>query len=277
MGFVLLIMVWCAGSINQTDSDPSFKSIIQHFATCTTQSTSNQREFAVYINAEFAAKKLAPALCDNPVVSKQFGQVTVYWDSGDNQVLQFVGKGIADLAQVKQNMMDAIKAESTYGYEEVASYPDYSAYLIAMREKPQITKEYLLGKHLGLVDYPTSRSGHIIPIRMLKSLNLSPDNMRITYANSHSELRHLLTSGQVDIISSYWQKNDESILLKNYITPIDETIKGSKWYMKMETKNIDLYCAVQQVLLELAHQQSHSYFSQLQLVPQCKGNANAAH
>ncbi|WP_416306019.1 PhnD/SsuA/transferrin family substrate-binding protein [Neptunicella sp. SCSIO 80796] len=255
---------------------PQLKPVIHHFAACDTQTSNSQQELIVYINAELAARQLANSLCANPVVAKQFGKVRVFWNSGENQVLQFVGKGIADLALVKQNMMDAIKAESTYGYEEVASYPDYSAYLIAMREKPQITKEYLLGKRLGLLDYPTSRSGHIIPIRMLKSLNLSPDTMQITYANSHSELRHLLTSGQVDIISSYWQQNDETTLLKNYITPIEERIHGSKWYMKMETRNVDLYCAVQDVLVDIATQQANGYFSQLKLVPECPGRKNAA-
>ncbi|MBC3765380.1 PhnD/SsuA/transferrin family substrate-binding protein [Neptunicella marina] len=243
---------------------------------CQTQGNNQSTKLIAYINDQQVANKLSRLLCSNSVVAKQYGAVDVYWSTGEDQVLQFTGKGIADLALVKKNLMDAVKAETTYGYEEVGSYPDYTAYLISLREKPVISKEYLLGKRIGLVDYPTSRSGHIIPIRMMKSLGLSPNNLHIQFASNHAELRELLTSGQVDLISTYWQETDQDTLFKNYITPIDEQIKGSTWYLKMDTDNVDLYCAIQQVLATIAKQTQSSYFKQLTLTGNCDENLNTA-
>lgn len=239
---------------------------------CQTSGNNHSNKLVAYINDKQVANKLGTLLCNNNVVAKQYGAVDVYWSTGEDQVLQFIGKGIADLALVKKNLMDAIKAETTYGYEEVGSYPDYTAYLISLREKPVISKEYLLGKRIGLVDYPTSRSGHIIPIRMMKSLGLSPTNLDIKFASNHAELRELLTSGQVDLISTYWQETDQDTLFKNYITPIDEQIKGSTWYLKMDTENVDLYCAIQSILATIATQTNSSYFKQLTLTSSCHDN-----
>ncbi|WP_143452248.1 PhnD/SsuA/transferrin family substrate-binding protein [Lacimicrobium alkaliphilum] len=248
---------------------PEFSPVIQRHTECSTEQNGNSSALILFINTESVARNLSRALCANSVVGKQFGSVKAFWSHSEAQVLQFVGKGVADLALVKENLLEAVQGETTYGYKMVAAYPDYSAYLIAMREKPVISKEYLIGKRLGLLDYPTSRSGHIIPIQLFKSLNLPLDNMQITYANSHTELRNLLTSDQVDIISSFWRESDQAILSKNYITPIEQAVSGTKWYLKMDTNNIDLFCAVQQTLIDIAKNQNSSYFSRLTTEPSC--------
>ncbi|GAB3019103.1 type 2 periplasmic-binding domain-containing protein [Bowmanella dokdonensis] len=267
---LLATLMWLMGRQLVPEQVIDFSPILEQYFECQTQAENNRAALTVFIGAESVAKNLAKSLCANVVVAKQFGKVRAVWNHNEDQVLQYVGKGIADLALVKENLMEAVKGESTYGYRVVAAYPDYPAYLIAMREQPRISKEYLLDKRIGLLDYPTSRSGHIIPIQMFKSLNLNLDNMQITYANSHSELRNLLTSGRVDIVSSYWQDSDEAILSRNYITPIEQQVSGSKWYLKMETNNIDLFCAIQQTLIQVAHDQDSSYFSQLTAEPRCQ-------
>ncbi|WP_141096218.1 PhnD/SsuA/transferrin family substrate-binding protein [Lacimicrobium sp. SS2-24] len=262
-------LLWIVVQHVHSSKMPSFMPLIQKNTECRTGNAENTASLILFITTESVARNLSQALCQNTVVGKQFGSVKAFWSHSEAQVLQFVGKGIADLALVKENLLEAVEGKSTYGYKMVAAYPDYSAYLIAMREKPALTKEYLLGKRLGLLDYPTSRSGHIIPIQLFKSLALPLDNMHITYANSHSELRQLLTSGRVDIISSFWQESDEAILSKNYITPIEQEVSGSKWYLKMDSNNIDLFCAVQQTLTDIARNQNSSYFSRLTTEPNC--------
>ncbi|MBT1062388.1 hypothetical protein KJY73_02330 [Bowmanella sp. Y26] len=268
---LLLVLMWLIGNGNVNSAKVEFTPVIEQFSECPTQGGNLGATLIVFVNAEPLAKSLAQTLCQDPVVIKQFGQVRALWNHSEDQVLQYVGKGIADLTLVKENLMTAIRGESTYGYRVVAAYPDYSAYLISMREKPQIDKAYLLGKRIGLLDYPTSRSGHIIPIGMFKELNLSLDSLQITYANSHTELRNLLISGKVDIISSYWQQDrDEAILSRNYITPIEQQVSGSKWYLKMETNNIDLFCAVQRTLIQMAKDENSGYFSRLTPEPDCQ-------
>ncbi|ALS97464.1 hypothetical protein AT746_03695 [Lacimicrobium alkaliphilum] len=269
LALLLCSVLWLLAQRLHLKEPPTFMPLIQQNAECSTGTNKSSSALILFMNTESVARNLSQALCENQVVGKQFGKVRAFWSHSEAQVLQFVGKGIADLALIKENLLEAVEGESTYGYKMVAAYPDYSAYLIAMREKPLISKEYLLGKRLGLLDYPTSRSGHIIPIQLLKSLNLPLDNMQIAYANSHTELRKLLTSGQVDIISSFWRESDETILSKNYITPIEQAVSGSKWYLKMDTNNIDLFCAVQHTLIDIARNQNSSYFSRLTTEPNC--------
>ncbi|GAA0362214.1 hypothetical protein GCM10009092_28220 [Bowmanella denitrificans] len=267
---LLIVLMWLIGNENIDSATAEFPPVIEQFSECSTHGDNLSATLVVFINAEYLAKNLSAALCQDPVVVKQYGQVKAVWNHSEDQVLQYVGKGIADLALVKENLMEAVKGESTYGYRVVAAYPDYSAYLISTREKPLLDKAYLLGKRIGLLDYPTSRSGHLIPIRLFKELGLSLDNLQISYANSHTELRNMLTSGKVDIISSYWQDSDENILSRNYITPIEQQVSGSKWYLKMETNNIDLFCAVQRTLIHIAKEQNSSYFSRLSPEPDCQ-------
>jgi len=135
-----------------------------------------------------------------------------------------------------------------------------------------------------LLDYPTSRSGHILPKQLFKKLDINLENLNITYASSHTELRELLASGKVDLISSYWQDSDQQRFSKNYITPIRDNISGSRWYLKMQDENTDLLCAVQAQLTQMAHNQNSHYFNHVESFWECEstqqtmkvGDSNAA-
>ncbi|MDF2176763.1 PhnD/SsuA/transferrin family substrate-binding protein [Aliiglaciecola sp. CAU 1673] len=264
----LSLLIWWIAGRELVSTEQEFSPVIQTHLECQTGSNS-KATLTTFINTPGLAQVLSQTLCTNSIVAKQFGQVKIYWNQYEDQVLQFVGKGIADLALVKENLMQALRAENSYGYRMIASYPDYSAYLIANREKPRLTKEYLLGKRIGLLDYPTSRSGHIIPMGLFKSLGLSSEQLQFVYANSHTELRQLLISGKVDMISSYWQESDSEILSKNYITPLEQQVSGNKWYLKMQTNNVNLFCAIQESLIEIARKQNSSYYNQLAPEPSC--------
>lgn len=249
---------------------------ILHFEdTCQTSNVSNPQSLVLFAPNAHMAKKLMSSLCNNSIVSKQFGDIVAYWQTEERDILQLIGKGVVDLMLVKDNFIQAFGTDTTYGYDMVAAYADYDANLMSIRERPLITKEYLLGKRIGLIDYPTSRSGYIAPMRMLKNLDLSSQQVDITYAKSHRELRHLLVAGKVDLISSYWQEEDEKLLSRNYITPLTERISGSKWYLKMLEQNTDLRCAVQTVLTDLAAEtESPRYYHNIKLINPCEGPAS---
>ena len=209
-------------------------------------------------------------LCHNPLVTKQFGEIVSYWQTEERDVLQLIGKGVVDLLLVKQNFIQAFGYDSTYSYKMIASYSDYDAFLVSSREKPILTKEYLLGKRIGVIDYPTSRSGYIAPMRLLKQLDLATEQVELVYAKSHRQLRKLLKNGQVDIISSFWKQEDEKDFSRNYITPLENQISGSKWYLKMLEQNTDLKCAVQKILIEQATKTERSkYYQNIKIIQPC--------
>ena len=216
------------------------------------------------------AKKIMQELCHNPLVTKQFGEIVSYWQTEERDVLQLIGKGVVDLLLVKQNFIQAFGYDSTYSYKMIASYSDYDAFLVSSREKPILTKEYLLGKRIGVIDYPTSRSGYIAPMRLLKQLDLATEQVELVYAKSHRQLRKLLKNGQVDIISSFWKQEDEKDFSRNYITPLENQISGSKWYLKMLGQNTDLKCAVQKILIEQATKTERSkYYQNIKIIQPC--------
>lgn len=253
------------GYLNKEKIIVEIPNLITESLSCKTQSSTNNEKFEAFITDQPMAQQLLTNLCTNPVINRQYGKVEVHWSHNEQEISQYVGKGIANLALVKENVMQAFATQVTHGYKIIAQYKDYSAYFFSLKEKPLLTKEYLWGKRLGLLDYPSSRSGHIVPKRLLTELGIGDNNMQITYVKSHEALREYLAAGKVDIISSFWQEQDKERFSANYITPIETQVSGSKWYLKMETNNTDLLCALQQSLFELSNEIHSQYYSTLKL------------
>jgi len=239
---------------------------------CKTNGKAIENNLIIYVPSEIIAKQVSNKLCKDPVVAKQYGNVLVNWGYKLGDSVEFLGKGVADLILAKENIMQAFMAESTYNYQAVLGYSSYTAFFISLKEKPKLNKLYFLDKKIGLLDYPTSRSGHILPKALFKDLAINIDNLDIIYANSHEGLRELLASGKVDLIASYWKNGDEKQFSKNYIQPISKKISGSKWYLKMDVENTDLLCAVQKNLFDLAKEQDSTYFNHVKLFKACVNN-----
>lgn len=268
--FIALVAMWFVGKYSQRDQQYALPSLIEDSYTCVAGQHLSGATLTVYMNARSVAQSLADLLCDDSVVQRQYHQVQIYWGGGDVSDITFVGKGIGDLVNTKDNIVQAFDAENTHGYKRLASYAQYQAYLIGRDEKPEISREYLLGRRIGLLDYPSSRSGHIIPMHLFRELGLREDQVDIVYSNSHAGLRELLANNQVDIIASYWAEEDSARFSENYIQAIGENdVRGSSWYLKMNARNTDLYCALQSALGSLAQQQQSTYFGDLSFVEGC--------
>lgn len=242
--------------------------------TCDAPISQNRRVFSVYITEQSIAEKALPLLCANNVVKRQFGNVQIIIGRNDFDTFRFINHGVPELTLVKSNVVDAFGADRIYHYDNIAAHPDYSAYFIALREKPVLSKEYLLGKRIGILDYPSSRSGHIVPKTILQRLGLNDSNIHLHYYNSHQELRRALMAGEVDIISSYWGKADEQTLSRNYITSLENSVPGMRWYLKMQDNNTDLRCAIQQVITQISDNHPRKYYRDVVLLNDCKSNEN---
>ncbi len=264
---LLCIFVWGVGQFHDETEVVALPPVIDPTTECQTLSQNNVRSFVIYSGGETNSRLLNSIVCQNDIVNRQFGTISSFWGVSDANTISMLGNGKADLALVKENIMSALKAEQTHGYQKVAYYPNYQSFLIALTEKPQLTKEYLLDKTIGLVVYPTSRSGHILPKKLLTELGLSLSKMDIVYASSHGELRELLITGKVDIIASFWKEEDANHFSRNYAVSIADSVSGTAWYLKLARKNNDLLCATRHFLAEFASQQSSSYFKNLKLVP----------
>lgn len=270
--FLIFILAWLCGQLSVDDKEIKFTTLVETSTSCTTTTKNNDNRLIIYTTSEKVAKNLTKKLCENKVVSRQYGSVVGYWGHKTSDSFEFVGKGIADLVLAKSNIMAAFKAQSTYNYQPVIGFSDYTAFFISAKEKPRLTKQYFLDKRIGMLDYPTSRSGHLLPKKTLKELGLSIKNLNITYANTHNELRELLAEGKVDIIASFWKDSDKTRFSENYITPLSDNIKGTRWYFKMQQNNTDLLCAIQSQLLDMSKDQSLHYYQNVKPFWQCSSD-----
>jgi len=267
----ILAAVTC-GSINYFLNSASYGDIAPqtgHYITCKTGLEGNNDVFSVYVTDGRIAEMASERLCDDKIIKRQYGEVKVTIGQSDYDTFRYINHGVVNLALVKSNVVDAFGADQIYGLTKLASHPDYSAFFIALRERPQLSKEYLLGKSIGLLDYPSSRSGHIVPKTVIQNIGLSDSNVNIVYYSSHKELRRALLAGEIDIISSYWAEEDSENFSKNYATPLQEDVSGMQWYLKMLTQNTDLFCAMQTVVNEIAMSHPRPYYKTITLEEGC--------
>ena len=266
------IVIIAAGFYNKLQILPDIPPQTGHVLSCKTGFDTNQDVFTVYVTDISIANMALPRLCNNTVIKKQYGQVSVIIGQNDYDTFRYINHGIIDLALVKNNVVEAFGAEQIYGLTMIAKHPNYSAYFIALREKPILSKEYLLGKRIGLLDYPSSRSGYIVPKTIIQKMGLNEQNVVIKYYNSHKELRRGLLAGEVDIISSYWADSDNDTFSKNYTTPLIDSVSGMRWYIKMQMQNTDLMCAVQTVIKQIVNEHPRQYYKNVILTEGCTPN-----
>lgn len=271
--FMMLVLAWSVSQYSVDSAELRFPVLIKTSTVCATSALNNKNELIVFTPSQKIAKELSVRLCEDKVVAKQYGTVISHWGYKSSDSFEFAGKGLADLIFAKNNVMLAFEAQSTYNYQPVVGFLDYAAYFISAKEKPRLTKAYFLDKRIGLLDYPTSRSGHIIPKQVLFELGVNIDNLNIVYATTHTELRKMLANAKVDIIASFWKQSDSTRFSKNYITPISTDISGARWYFKMQHNNTDLLCAVQTHLLAISKAQPLDYYQSAQAYWQCNANS----
>ena len=267
---ILTVVFWVFGGSYYQQTLQPLPLFVDVKYQCDKKLSENENILHVYLPMAKLAENLRPYFCNNQVVAKQFGQVNLHWGHNMTDALEFIGRGNADLMMTKENIMKAFEGELTFNYKTIMSYPDYTAFFISLNEKPKLTKEYFIDKRIGLLDYPSSRSGYILPRTLFKSLNLNVENLDIVQANSHSALRDLLAEGKVELIASYWKEDDMNRFLENYITPIRDNVSGSRWYFKMDKENTELMCAVEEIINNHARAQNSPYYKDVESHVKCE-------
>jgi hypothetical protein len=266
---VLIAVFWSLGSIKYAVEFEEVPLFIKVKHQCDGVLSQNKNIFHLHLPNEQLAAELKPLFCNDSVVAKQYGQVYLHWGYNVSDTLDFIGRGQADLIMTKENLMAAFKGEYTFNYKLLLAYSNYTAYFISLNEKPLLNKEYLIDKRIGLLDFPNSLSGYILPRQLFKKLNIKVNNLELVQASSHNDLRNLLAEGKVDLIASYWKKEDMDRFLQNYITAISENVAGSRWYFKMETQNTALMCAIENIIKEHANTQSSLYYKDVTSYVKC--------
>mgnify|MGYP000365387765 CR=1 FL=1 len=66
------------------------------------------------------------------------------------------------------------------------------------------------------------------------------------------------------------KEDDEEILSKNYTAPLLQQVSGMRWYLKMQTQNTDLFCAMQSVIHDIAMAHARPYYKNIVLEEGCR-------
>ena len=229
----------------------------------------NQKTLKVYDFSLYTGSDFLKALYEAPEIQQKFGAVRIQWRREEMEGLQQLNTHPYDLLVIKQSWMQKTSLDVIARYTEIASYQTYSGYLIAVNETPRLTTNYLEGKRLGLLDNPTSMSGHLVPRRALHEAGIDEQILSIRYYKTHAELRTALLKGELDLIGSYWGNDDEKRFnIANRLEVMNE-ISGSKWYLSPKLIDTPAHCAIVRILKKRADESKNAYFKKIQITRNC--------
>lgn len=262
---ILLLTHWLLGKQLNTLPPLKLTAEFKQHKSCDLNNSALD-EFKIFLHDTPTVDKVLSVFCNDDIIAKQYSKVSVFWGGGDSSIIQMVGTGTVNLILTKPSIVQALSAHKTHGYQAIAGYQNYKAFLIGFKEQPELTKQYLWDKSIALVNYPTSRSGHILPKQLFSSLGLSLDRMNIVYTNSHEQSRALLINGEVDLISSYWSQEDKVNLSEKYKTSLPNEVDATQWFLKLDKNNTVLKCQTQQLLSALSASLSSSYYNDIKIL-----------
>ena len=131
---LLTVVAFGIGRHSFSSNFEHIPNILQFQDSCLTLSGKHTDELIIAVQTRRMAKSLMSSLCANKNVSQQFGKVIANWMPNERQMLAYVGKGKVDLVLIKDDFIQAFRSDVVYGYEQIASYKDYSAYFIALKD-----------------------------------------------------------------------------------------------------------------------------------------------
>jgi len=211
------------------------------------------------------------AWCSTPQLAARFRGIQARSVHRDRVDLRDLYEDRYDLVLAKPELMDSALASGRQGisYRKLASYPDYGSQLVSLAGTPQLTRAWLEGKTLGMLDDPNSVSGYQIPLSALKNRGLEavPD---IVYYRSYRQLYEALFTREVDVIPALL--SDEGPTSALQLPPglvLEETLPGPAWYVSEELAQDPLVCRFQQILKDLSDEASVHYFRELKFTGVC--------
>ena len=216
-----------------------------------------------------SGRELSDLLCNNSQIRQRFGSVVVQWKHKNIEDEFLLHNRFYDLLVSPPSEIEQTPVGRLAGYEKIASYTSYDGYFVARKglPKPVLDVNYWNKKKVGLIRDPGSRSGHITPLGMLRKSGIGDEVYKVTWFESHFDLRMALKDGDVDLIGSYWGEDD----IEDYgDLPRMQISKQtpSSWYL-LENEKI-VKCAVWHSLKEVASNSSIKYFSDLKPEVECE-------
>ena len=230
--------------------------------TCPAKAEAGEH-FMILVSGHDQAEYLLAGLC--PALTPLEINPEIYWGLNDDDRRTLLKAGEPAIAFDRAHLVENPTISSLQAYKTLATYPSYTSNLIAV-DNIELSRRGLAGKRIGLLEDQSSRSGHLVPISVFRSLGLAPADYMAVLANNHQELRTLLAAGEVDVIASYWGEKDK----RNYVdwlsVEIGANITGAAWYLKPDLYGSPFSCIFQRILIASAEKTANNYFQQVEIV-----------
>ncbi len=210
---------------------------------------------------------LLEELCEGPDLGGFFGAVEIHTAHRDTLDLRELYDNAYDLVLAKPELIDRV-TQVGQSYTLVAQYPDYGSRLVSLHGIPELTRRWLQGKRLGMLDDPFSVSGYQIPKLALQRLDLG-GVPAITYYPTYTQLYQALASGEVDLIASPTLFEDDDDTLPPGLM-LAERIAGPGWYLRSALLDSGSHCQLDRRLAAISRDSTLGYLHHLHIVRLCR-------
>lgn len=186
----------------------------------------------VIVGGQAQAQEAVDYLCPKLDILTETADIQFLWAFDDGAMLNAAKTLSHKVLFTKPHIANHMAVKKLSPMARVGHYPTYGSYFITSDgNTAQLSRAWFTGKRLGIIANQSSRSGHLIPLETLRTLGVDGKRIKLFKAESHGELRTLLSQGRVDVIASYWGKGDMALYANAIATPVKEGIEGAGWYM----------------------------------------------
>lgn len=217
------------------------------------------------------ADTLVNALCQDPLIARHYRRVEVSWMHRDQVDLRSLFNQQYEVMFSKPEMLKRIETSELVSYSTLAKYSDYASQLISLHSVPELSNDYFRGKRLGLIDDPNSRSGYLIPKKVLKEASIDESLFDIVLYKSHDQLHRALLLGEVEMIASFAPITTVRNTTARKSLLLQEKLLGPRWYLQTALLQSDAHCQLAQHLRVFASQHVNPYIQNMTIVRGCKG------
>jgi len=266
VSIVVVLGLFYIQFLKQTGEHLEITSEPYNTVECVT-SLENGETFLMHGWNKFNVSLLMKFLCSDSRIAQKYSVIKGQWRHHKAKNLSELSKSY-DLIVSKPSFINMEDVKAVANYHPIASYKSYPSYFINNTgETIKLTNKYFDKKKVGLLVHPRSFSGRIEPMNSLRSAGINLNFIEFSYYNSHQELRSALLNNKVDVIGSFWSKEDESNLKSKGRLLLQKSVDPSTWYLT--SVDGDTECAVVEAIKKLGSSES-GYFSNLSYYVQCK-------
>lgn len=268
IGIVLAYLTTSSIAIPPDSSFPDIEP--SNLLACGSAKLDSEKTLVIYAESFREGQRLVDALCARESIRRIYGDIIYRWAFTDLQILSAAKSGVFDLAFGRPHTFESYAVNIISGYKAIASYQDYSAFLITEKNIDNIDDGVIETLKLGMLESEESRSGYIIPHSYLHSRGYSPEDLNVHYYSGHWALREAFSTNEIDAFFSYWASEDASRFPNAQAHVIHDGIAGAKWYLSNKLYNDQIRCIFQDFLSAFAVTSGTQYYQDLEVFEPCQ-------